>query len=498
MEASAPSGASLTRTDINLIIAGLMMAMLLAALDQTIVATAMPTIGRELGDVEHLPWIVSGYLLAATAATPLYGKLADIHGRRIMLMISISIFLVGSVFCALAPSMILLGIARAVQGIGGGGLIALSQTIIADVLPPRERARYQVYVASVFVLASLAGPLLGGFLAEHLHWSVIFWINIPLGFVAVFMIMQQLKRLPRHERPHRLDVPGAVLLILATTSLLVTLSWGGVRYAWTSSTILLLAGISAVFWLVFVVRLRHAAEPLIPLSVLSNKVMICAVVAASCSMGLFIGLTIYMPIYFEAISGLSASESGVALLPLMLGTVLGATISGRVMAHIEHYKLVPICGLSVALACTLVLAVMPGGLPLSVTSGLLAFISFGLGTVLSVSTISIQNAIPLHQLGTALASANLFRQLAAALLVAVFGTIVIGAGAEGAVRHGLDAMHPQFQDTRALITAYRAVFIATAIGIAIDLLAMVFLEEQRLESTFREDPERAVETPIGE
>ncbi len=220
------------------ILFGLMLAMLLGALDQTIVATAMPTIGRELGDIEQLPWVVTAYLLASVAVTPLYGKLSDIHGRRIVMLAAISIFVLGSILCALAWSVPALAVARGIQGAGGGGLISLAQTIIADIVAPRERGRYQVYIASVFAVSSLAGPVLGGFLAEHIHWSAIFWINLPLGAAAYAMTSSRLRRLPQVARPHSLDIPGAIVLILGSSSLLLALSWGGVRYPWLSAPIL--------------------------------------------------------------------------------------------------------------------------------------------------------------------------------------------------------------------------------------------------------------------
>ena len=207
---TAPPASPMSEADIRTILYGIMLAMFLAALDQTIVATAMPTIGRELNDVAHLPWVVTAYLLASTAVTPLYGKLADIHGRRIVLLSGIVIFILGSVACALAPTLWMLVFARFVQGLGGGGLIALAQTIIGDMVSPRERGKYQVYIASVFMASSLLGPVLGGFISEKLHWSVIFWINLPLGLAAYLMTFNALKRLPRHERPHRLDLLGAL------------------------------------------------------------------------------------------------------------------------------------------------------------------------------------------------------------------------------------------------------------------------------------------------
>lgn len=240
-----PAGpqAALSPGEIRAIVYGLMTAMLLAALDQTIVATAMPTIGLDLGDAANLPWIVTAYLLASTAVTPLYGKLSDIHGRRIMLLIAIATFVVGSLACALAPTMVALALARGLQGVGGGGLIALAQTILADIMSPKERARYQVVIAGVFVTASVAGPLLGGFFAQHLHWSLIFWINLPIGCLAFALTNANLKRLPRHERRHRLDYPGAALMVAGSVTLLLALSWGGVRYPWDSAPVLaLLAG----------------------------------------------------------------------------------------------------------------------------------------------------------------------------------------------------------------------------------------------------------------
>jgi EmrB/QacA subfamily drug resistance transporter len=416
----------LSQAEIRSIVIGIMLAMLLAALDQTIIATALPTIGRELHDLEHLPWVVTAYLLTSTAVTPLYGKFSDTHGRRITLLIGIAVFILGSVACALAPTMLALIVARGLQGLGGGGLIALAQTIVADIVPPRERGRYQVYFAIVFVTSSVAGPVLGGFIAEHLHWSVIFWINLPLGLLAAWMAHGSLKRLPRHDRPHRLDVLGAVLMVLATTSFMLALSWGGVRYPWSSAPILGLFLASAALWAAFVVRLRLALEPLIPPGVFQNPVVRMGTLAACFGMGTYIGLTIYLPVYFEAVRGLSASASGLALIPLMVGTVAGATLSGRSMARVEHYKRLPIAGLLAAVAGTAVLVAFAESLSLVVIEILLALISIGLGTLLPVTTVSIQNAVRPHELGTATGTANFSRSLGGAIIVAVFGAIILG------------------------------------------------------------------------
>ena len=467
----------LERGEIKSIIAGLLVAMLLAALDQTIVGTAMPTIGRELGDIANLPWVVTAYLLTSTVVTPLYGKLSDIHGRRIMLLWAIVIFSVGSIACALAPSMLVLILARGVQGLGGGGLIALAQTIIGDIVPPRERAQYVIYITSVFVTSSLAGPVLGGFFADKLHWTLIFWINLPLGLLAYFMTNSKLRKLPRHERPHRLDFPGAILLVIATTLLLLALSWGGVHYAWDSVPILGLLAASAASWALFGWRLMSAPEPLIPLNLFRNQVVLTATLAACFGMGTFIGLTIYMPVYLEGVLKLPASLSGLALIPLMVGTVTGATLSGSMMPRMRHYKQIPMIGLSLSVVATLVLAMAPATMPFTMLELLLAAISLGLGTVLPVTTISIQNAVDLHQLGTATASMNFFRSLGGALIVAVFGTLVLGVGVAS---FGADLRLLSAAATVSLEHSFRLVFFASSAGLATALLFVWLMEERPL------------------
>src|SRR5262245_49044294 len=247
------------------IVLGIMLAMFLSALEQTIVAPALPTIGRSLGDVQNLTWVVTAYLLAATAVTPLFGKLSDIYGRRTIMLVSVGIFVAGSIACALAPTMLTLILARALQGIGGGGILPLAQTVIADMVAPRERGRYQGYTAVMFMSASVVGPLLGGVLTDQLHWSLIFWINVPLGLVALAMTDRALRRLPRHDRPHKLDMLGAALMVAASIALLLALTWGGVAYPWLSPQILGLVGGSCLLWILFAARLMSAAEPFIPL-----------------------------------------------------------------------------------------------------------------------------------------------------------------------------------------------------------------------------------------
>jgi EmrB/QacA subfamily drug resistance transporter len=482
--------APLSHAEVRNIIVGVMVAMFLAALDQTIIATALPTIGRDLGNFEDVPWVVTAYLVAATAVTPLYGKFSDIHGRRITMLIGIATFIVGSVACALAPTMLVLIVARAVQGLGGGGLISIAQTAIGDVSAPRERGRYQAYFATVFASSSLAGPVLGGFFAEHLHWTAIFWINLPLGLLAYFMSSAALKRLPRHERPHRLDVLGAALIVAATVTLLLALSWGGIRYAWASPQILgLLAG-SFVFWALFAVRLLTASEPLIPLTVLRHPVVLFGTASASFAMGSLIGLTIFVPVYFEGVLGLTASQSGLGLIPLTIGTVCGATFAGRSLSHVRHYRRIPIAGLLLSIAACLVLAIVPHGLPFPLMLVLLAAISVGMGTVLPVSTVAVQNAVPPHQLGTTTAAMNFFRQLGGALTVAAFGAILLSGSSLAVSGLGLDALAKSVGGGDDLIVAFRWVFAAAFATLAASLVLLFFMHELPLRSAVapHEDP----------
>ena len=486
----------LTDAQIRSIVIGLMTAMLLAALDQTIVATAMPTIGLDLGDAANLPWVVTAYLLASTAVTPLYGKLSDIHGRRIMLLIAISAFSVGSLVCAMAPTMVTLALARGLQGIGGGGLIALSQTIIGDIMSPKERARYQVYIAGVFVAASVAGPLLGGFFAQHLHWSFIFWINLPIGLAAFLLTNGKLKLLPRHERRHRLDWPGATLMVLSSTALLLALSWGGVRYPWGSAVVVSLLGAAVLLGAGFVARLATAAEPLIPTNVLKDQVVYSATMAACFAMGTFIGLTIYVPIFFEGVLGLTASQSGLALVPLMIGTVTGATLSGRSMLYFKRYKRVPMVMMGISVACCSVIALEGRALPFAAMEVLFLLLSMGLGTILPLSTIAIQNTVELHELGIATAAMNFFRSLGGALIVAAFGTIVLGGTAgNAAATHDMESLI-RGSDAVHLAQTFRWVFWAASLGLCLAWAFLALMEERPLRDRRAARREDALEAEV--
>ncbi|MEN3929777.1 MDR family MFS transporter [Microvirga sp. W0021] len=470
----------LDRKDIKSILIGVMLAMFVASLDQTIIATAMPTIGADLHDFEHLPWVVTIYLLTSTAVTPLYGKFADIKGRRITMLVALVTFVAASILCAVANSMFMLILARGLQGLGGGGLISIAQTIIGDVIPPPERGRYQAYFAIVFASSSLLGPVLGGFFAEYLHWTMIFWINIPLGAIAFFITNTRLKRLPRHDKPRSLDFLGAITMMVATILLLLTLNWGGIRYAWLSFEIQALIGSSLVLWLLFAARLKFAHEPLIPPEVLNNKVVRMGVLSACCGVGTYIGLSIYLPIFFEVDRGFSASHSGLALIPLMIGSVFGAQLSGRTMTKRVHYKRISLIGLCFSMAGSLLLAFYASDINFIALEIVLALMSMGLGTLFPVSTVAIQNAVPLHQLGTATATGNFFRSLGGALIVALFGAIILG-GSKASSGTTLENLAGALAGNReALTQSFSFIFAAAFVGFALSFLFLLIMEEKPL------------------
>ncbi len=481
--ASVPS-----ESEKNIIIAGVLLSMLLAALDQTIVAPAMPTIGEAIGHPEYLPWLVTGYLLTATAMAPLYGKISDVHGRRPTIFAAIIIFLAGSLISALAPNMLVLIIGRAVQGLGGGGLFALSQTVIGDLVPPRERARYAAWISGTWAVASIAGPLLGGTFAQHLHWSLIFWINIPLGLMALAIINNPLKKLPVSARAHRIDAAGAMLLVVATALLLLALNWGGSRYSWLSPIIVGLLGCSAALWAVFGLRLQRTEEPLISLEVLGNSVVRCGTLAMFTVQAANVGLSVYLPVYMQSVYGLSASSSGIAMLGLLLGTVVGAMASGRAIPRIAHYKMIAIIGALFSLVCLTALALLAGHSSLIVLELLTIGAGLGTGTTFPVATVSVQNAVDQAHLGVATGVLTFLRSLGGALGVAILGAIALGNGLPLG-GEGLQALNTA--GTAAMPFAY--IFFACATTMALSLVAFHFMPEKPLRGRAESDTPVIVE-----
>jgi EmrB/QacA subfamily drug resistance transporter len=485
-QAPEPDGhataAPVDQATLRAIIVGIMLAMFLSALEQTIVAPALPTIGRSLSDIENLSWVVTAYLLSATVATPLFGKLSDIYGRRTLMLISISVFVLGSVVCAFAPTVWALVLARALQGLGGGGILPLAQTVIADLLSPRERPMVQSYSSVMFMSASILGPVMGGLLTDYTHWSMIFWINLPLGAAALLMTGRALRALPRHDHPHRLDLLGAALMVGASIALLLALSsgagQGGGHARWTSAPILGLLAVSLLLWLLFVWRLTTAPEPLIPLDMVKEPLIGAIVVAGFFGIGTIIGLSIFMPLYIELVLGQSASVSGSVLIAFMGGATIGSLVAGRLISRLDRYKRVPLAGLPLGIVTLVVFAIWPDRFSVIAVAALLAFGGLGMGTLYPTTTVIIQNAVRPHQLGTATGTLNFFRQLGGAIVVAIFGAIVLGGLDIGAV--GVFTAERLSGPPAEFASQFRWVFVAAAVFLGTAFLAILWIEERPL------------------
>ena len=464
----------LSETRKRQIVVGVLTAMFLAALDQTIVAPAVTTIGQSLGSPQYLPWVISAYLVAATSVTPLYGKLADIHGRRPILFLAVSVFLLGSVLCALAPTLWALVAGRAVQGLGGGGLIALAQTVLGDLVPPKQRAKFAAQISAVWATASLAGPLVGGVFAQHLHWSLIFWINLPIGLIAFAMMNKPLKDLPFVSRPHRLDVPGAFLVAIGASSAMLALSLGRMSGEWLSTPVLGLAGVSAVAVALFALRVRTFSEPLIPVGVLKDLVIRRGVSAVSLGMAAFVGLTTVIPAFFESQNGVGPDVAAMGLIGMGAGAVISAALTGRYMPRMTRYRMPSICGLALS-------AVSLAGLALTVESGsfllaqaLLFFYGLGLGPIFPVVTVSVQNAAGRGDLGAATSLLAFMRSMGAAFGVAIIGAIVLGAGG------GVEGLRTTFAGDP---VTFRIAFAAGALSTACALALLIAMPERPLRDT---------------
>jgi EmrB/QacA subfamily drug resistance transporter len=470
--------APLTPGEVRTILMSLLLTMFLAALDQTIVATALPTIGRQFGDVSNLSWVITAYLLASTAVAPVFGTLADIYGRRGMIIVALSLFIAGSILCAVAPNMPVLILARGLQGLGGGGIMPVVQTVISDVVSPRERGQYQAYFSGVWMAAGIGGPVLGGVFAEHLHWSMIFWINVPLGVASLAMLLPKMGRIPVFHRHRKLDWLGGVLLMGSAVVFMLVLTWGGNRYLWLSPTILAMVGAAVALALAFVWQVGRAEEPFLPLSLLGGTVVPYAMITGGCALGAMIGLTVNLPLYYEVVYHLTASEAGLGLIPLAAISTFGAAFAGRTMARVKHYKRVAIIGTSCATLTGGALALLV--LPLWALLVLLSVFALGLGTAFPVSVVSIQNSVTRSQVGTVTGAMNFFRALMSSFTVAAFTAILLMAlGADislaGEYRGPVNSIA-----AADMAVAFRYVFAAATVMMACAALCMVLMEEKPL------------------
>jgi EmrB/QacA subfamily drug resistance transporter len=400
----------------------LFLALLLAALDGTIVSTALPTIVGDLGGLTHLSWVVTAYLLTSTVVGPLYGKFGDLHGRKLVLQTAIAIFLVGSVLCGMAQSMLQLICFRALQGVGGGGLIVVTIAVIGDLIPPRERGRYQGFFGGVFGFATVVGPLLGGFFVDHLSWRWIFYINLPTGLVALLVIAIVLPA-PLTRRRHQIDYAGATLLTLALSAVVLFTSMGGTSFPWGSPVILGLIALSVISTAAFVVVEVLAREPILPLSLFTNRNF-----AVASSVGLIVGLSLFgavtfLPIYLQVVKGVSPSLSGLMLTPMMLGMLVSSVVSGRLISRHGRYKLFPILGTGCMTFGLFLLALLSTTTPLWRTTLDALWLGIGMGMVMQVLVLAVQNSVDYRHLGVATSGTMLFRSVGGALGVALFGAI---------------------------------------------------------------------------
>ena len=490
--ATTPSTAPHTEAPLRLVMVSIGLLLLLASLDQTIVSTALPTIVADLGGVDHLSWVVTAYVLTSTIAAPLYGKLGDLYGRRNMVFISVGLFLLGSILCGVAGSMVFLIAARAMQGLGGGGLFVLALSVVGDVVQPQDRGKVQGVFAAVFSVSSVVGPLAGGWFVQYANWHWIFFINLPIGIIAVLGFAAGFKpKGVRHK--HKIDYAGALALSLALGSLTLVTSLGGRSIGWASPAALGLITLAIVALVAFVWVENRAEEPILPLSLFKlNVFWVTSVIGFIAGVAMFGAIT-FLPLYLQIAKGVTPTVSGLQLIPMTAGILISSTLSGRYMGKSGHYKILPILGLILlALGMFLLsrLSVETGPVVFSIS---LAMVGLGMGCIFPVVTTSVQNAVPRAQMGTATAAGIMLRQTGASLGVAAFGAMFAARMAEGAGMVGehsgfnpqtLSQLAPEAREALAaqVVYAIHPIYLVAMVLALVGLLFAFVLEEVQLTS----------------
>jgi EmrB/QacA subfamily drug resistance transporter len=423
MSAVAAPAAESRQPSLRVVFGGLMLVMLMAALDQTIVSTALPTIVGDLGGLNHISWVVTAYLLAQTAVTPVYGKLGDVYGRKVVLQVALVIFLIGSALCGAAQSLPELIAFRALQGLGGGGLMVGAMASVGDVVPPRDRGRYQGVFGAVFGLASVIGPLLGGFFTSALTWRWIFYVNVPIGILAFGVLATTLPS-RKEEQHHKIDYLGAGLLAAALSGIVLTCTLGGVNYKWTSPFIIVLAIVSIALVVAFLyVEQNHAAEPVLPPRLFGNRVF-----SVTSAIGLVVGFALfgsitYLSLFLQIVNGASPTGAGLQILPLMAGLLITSIGSGQLISRTGKYKPFPIAGTLIMIVGLALLSTMDATTSKLVSSLFMFVLGLGLGMVMQVLVLVVQNAVDYTDLGVATSGATLFRSIGGSVGVAIMGSI---------------------------------------------------------------------------
>jgi MFS family permease len=467
---------ALSHRNKRLIAISMMLPVFLGSVDQSVLASALPTIGRDLGQVHNLPWLVTAFLIASTALTPLYGKFADIHGRRAAMLIGISVYMLGSLISAASPDMLTLIGGRVVQGCGAGGLVVTANMVLGDIAAPKERGRYYTYFSIAFMTAGGSGPALGGWISEHLRWPMIFLWNFPLCAVAIAIALTVLRRLPPRERSHRLDIMGAVLVIAASSSFMLALNLGGIRYPWLSLPIAALLVCALILGAGFVLRLRTAIEPLIPIAILADPAAQLAIAAHSFGWGAIISLNVFLPMYLQSALGWSPTSAGLSLVILMVTLNSTAGLSSQLLGRVRRYKLLPLCFLCIGVGAVVALALSADNMTPLRFEIILLLIGIGFGPTAPLTQVALQNTVPVHDLGAALGSMNFVRTLVATIMIAIFAAIVLANAPVGA-RAG--TLIQSFLGSASVAT-FSLVFFVIAATLMASFLALYLLEEKPL------------------